>query len=434
MEKLKLPKKERPPGLYIYCNGCETYYRDETRVSCLCNGKVYKAKIHIPGQHNRCRTRSFTCTNFDDAMVSYRAFKRELEANSFHIIATNTVVNESASLMFTDCIEQFMQYLKNENVPFHAIIDRTDKGISAYERSLKYLGYSLIENGIDPVQLQFDKITDHMVGYFCEYLFNKIDSNRTFNNHISEVKKFSRFVFKKHNLAFENPFEKVEYLPTITDKKIVDLNEFESLLELVSPEIECFAIEKSGKRSNCFRPWMRDAFQLGLYTGARREELVQLKWSGIKLNKTGELAYIETEHLKINRAKNKRVIKKVIEIKRIPVNYDLHKMLYELGYEKYKGTEHFILAPHETASRNYMMKMISLSFTEYFKKIKIGKLKQFKHLRKTYITALYLKKGEKAMYDTAHTTMSVLHKHYINEAAVAERIHEETMILGSIFS
>lgn len=193
-------------------------------------------------------------------------------------------------------------------------------------------------------------------------------------------------------------------------------------------------VEKSGKRTNYYRTWMKDAFRLGLYTGGRREEIVKLKWSGIKLNKKGSISYIETEHFKINRAKKKKIVGKKLVKKKFAINFDLHKLLYDLGYEKYKGTDNYILAPEETASRTYMMKMISLAFTEYFKQIKAEELKQFKHLRKTYTTTMYLKLGDKLKDDTAHTTMSVLHKHYINEAAVADKLHEEYMSWGSIFS
>ena len=86
MEKLKLPKKERPKGLYLYCNGCRRHYSNDSLVKCQCNKLVYKAKIHVSGTKQRIKSEILYANNFTDAFILFKNFKEKLTSNSFQKI------------------------------------------------------------------------------------------------------------------------------------------------------------------------------------------------------------------------------------------------------------------------------------------------------------------------------------------------------------
>jgi integrase len=68
-------------------------------------------------------------------------------------------------------------------------------------------------------------------------------------------------------------------------------------------------------------------FKLFLLTGARREEVVDLKWSDIFIAKSGVRFFI-IGNLKVERQRNKEYLKY------IPINKDLRYFLNELGYDE----------------------------------------------------------------------------------------------------
>jgi integrase len=216
------------------------------------------------------------------------------------------------------------------------------------------------------------------------------------------------------------------------NSKSISWEEFEKVLELTTRENSYFT-EKSGKIRNYYKPWLKTAFELGLYTGGRREEVVTMKWDGIKLTKSGDLSRIEVTHFKLTRANKNSLAKGEVEIKIVPMNEDLKELLYSLGYEKYKGCDRYILAPDETCTRQTMMDTITKTFNHYYRLINTGLEKKFKDLRKTYITALYILRGEEVYKDTGHEGMNILKSNYIDDEVVLDARREEFKKYGKIF-
>ncbi|MCW3085084.1 MAG: hypothetical protein JWP12_2450 [Bacteroidetes bacterium] len=432
MTKLKLPKKNRIPGLYLFCNKCKKYYRNDIAVKCKCDSMVYKYKVHIPGAGKKCKTKNLIATNFDDAFIECRAFKSELTTNSFQNIKIESEIQKP--ILFTDCVEDFMAFLRDEGVAHHNIAARTKKVLKHYERSLLYFGYALVENGIDTSILKFTDINEKMTGYVYHYLLRtKKFSNKSFNNTMAEMKKFMRFIITKYDLKYKNYFADIKKRRVNTgDQTSVTMEEFTKLLELVTPE-NSIVDRKDKKGPSIYRNWYKTAFKLGLFTGGRREEVVKLKWNGIKLTTNGEFSHLEVNHFKINRA-NRRLMGDEAEImKKIPMNEDLEHLLIELGYNEHRNTDTYILAPEEAASRETIMGLITIAFSHYYKKLNTGEQKQFKHLRKAYATALYVIQGDEANESTGHEGMHVLHDHYIDKNVVMEAKRKEFKKLGSIF-
>jgi integrase len=218
----------------------------------------------------------------------------------------------------------------------------------------------------------------------------------------------------------------------ITDIKSVSIEEFTNLLDLVTRENSVF-LSGDKKGQNFYRDWFKIAFKLGLFTGGRREEVVKLKWNGIKLTKDGGFSHIEIDHFKINRANKHSISEKEYAIKKVPINEDLEHLLIELGYAENVNADKYILAPEETAKREYIMALITTAFSHYYKLLGTGETKQFKHLRKSYITALYIKRGDKANEDSEHEGMDILHSSYIDKNAVMEAKRKEFKKMGSLF-
>ncbi len=429
---IKLPKKDRPIGLYLFCNRHKNYYRDDSKIKCTCKNLVYKAKIHIPHSNNKCKTKILSTDDFDEALNQIRAFKKEMFLNSYQ--STNFIDKKTKPILLTDCMVDFMAFLNNEGVPFHNQKIRDKKVIRNYKLSLEYYGYALKENNIDPTILKFTEVNETMIGFVCRYILETRKlSNKTYNGIISQLKSFTKYIIDKHSLKCKNHFEEVIFREENIDVKSINLDEFVELLKLVTYE-NSWHSEKNRARRNFYKPWLTTAYKLGLFTGGRREEVIKLTWNGVKTNRKGELSHIEINHFKKNRAKSNIKGDNNISIKRIPMNYDLEQFLIELGYHKYKNTDNYIIEPEEKNARSYMMRLITKSFSKYYKMLGNGESKQFKHLRKTYITALYIIRGEEVYKYTDHEGMAILHKHYIDEEVVMDAKQKEFKKLGSIFT
>ena len=107
---------------------------------------------------------------------------------------------------------------------------------------------------------------------------------------------------------------------------------------------------------NFYRPWLADAFRVALETGRRREEIINLKFSDIVMENNG-VSFIKAEDYKVNRIQNRKneSVKKYIFI---PVTKSLKELLIHLGYEKYKETGNYILAPEIQNKRTRVMKEV----------------------------------------------------------------------------
>ncbi|MBK8875656.1 MAG: hypothetical protein IPN13_17770 [Bacteroidetes bacterium] len=91
----------------------------------------------------------------------------------------------------------------------------------------------------------------------------------------------------------------------------------------------------------------------------------------------------------------------------------------EAGYEKYKGTDHFILAT-EQLDRKSMPDSLSRGFAHFYKQIEPNGNLTFRSLRKTYITGLAIYTGGNAASITQHGDNDVLERHYIDKNAIAK--------------
>ncbi len=64
---------------------------------------------------------------------------------------------------------------------------------------------------------------------------------------------------------------------------VITREEFFKLLDVVTPENGL--LQSLNRKINLYRPWLKDAYLLAILCGARKQELLNFKWSDIKSEK-----------------------------------------------------------------------------------------------------------------------------------------------------
>jgi len=174
-----------------------------------------------------------------------------------------------------------------------------------------------------------------------------------------------------------------------------------------------------GKRQevkNNYRPYLIDGFKLALYTGLRREELVSLSWNDLKYSEEIGCLVFVIDNLKVERITGKKY-----KSKYVPVGPDLKELLIELGYNDFKTSDLFILEPNRKVKHTTMMAALSRGFTHYYKQAFTDvEPKQFKILRKTYLSYLNKSVGDDMIELSSHRSMKTLKNHYLDAEVVTK--------------
>jgi integrase len=234
------------------------------------------------------------------------------------------------------------------------------------------------------------------------------------------MKAFINWVIKKKEIKMINAFEHVTLHFAKREKNPITKIEFEKLIQVTTP-INGVVNDSSGKKRNRFHPWLTTAFKLGLETGLRREELVQLSWANVReiSNAEKNCYIIDVNNLKNNR----RMFGKDTGTytKPIPVTKGLYNLLIELGYEAKKGSSGYIIEREAGLEVKYMLDEMSRGFAHFIKLVTDRKI-EFKDLRKTYITALSVRLGKNTKLFTGHGDDQVMKDSYIAEEFIAANL------------
>lgn len=105
----------------------------------------------------------------------------------------------------------------------------------------------------------------------------------------------------------------------------------------------------------------------------------------------------------------------------VPVIKQLHDLLMSLGYEKYKHTDRFLLAP-EITERQVLHHRMSRSFTHFWRKTGFEKRKTFYALRRTYITEIDSHTNGNAKSITSHSCDDIVQKHYVDRKTISRKV------------
>jgi integrase len=437
MEKpLYIPpaKRLKGLGLTVYCYKCLTNVSDvcketgDVLLKCPFGNKhTFKVYVHVPGSDNKRKTKKLKTGDVNEAIKQAIEFQQKVKENISSELFRNdnkkesVIENENTPVLLIHCIARYIGWLQNENVPFQFQRERSSDYLSEFKRSFKTLVTCIRENRFDLNKFRLDQIDDRVVGTICEYLTEeKKFSNRTFNKYIKHFRSLVSWYSREYNTPIKNCFIGVFKQNEALNPESISKEEYDALLKIIKPETGIKNYKQGKKRKrNMYQPWLIEGIRLGLETGRRREEIITLKYSDIKDDGEGNLV-IKVEDYKVNRIKN-RLTEKVKNYIYIPVTESLRSLLDELGYEKYKGTENFILAPEIKSSRTrFMSDALSRGFSHYYDQLDTGKELTFRCLRKTYITNLSLFMGGNARAITKHSDETVIEKYYLDKQVLAK--------------
>lgn len=414
--KLRLSEKERPKGLFLFCNGCDTHYTDDRRVKCRCNRLVYKAIIHVPGTKRTTRPKVLEASDFQSALIEFYDFKNSLKAHNFQkIIIKETTTYVPARLI--DCFAYYIGFLNNVDVPLHKQKRREQKYINEVDRTFGQFIEALTQNEVDCNILKFTEVNDKLVGFLHAHLLYTLKlENKTYNNKMSLLSGFTTHIISTFNFNYQNPFLGVPSRLVNVVVESVEQDEFERLLQVITPEngivYKIIKTLKNPKKVNMYRPWLKHAFRLALYTGGRSEDIVLPQWKDIQLTADGKFDTIKVVDHKIDSANNNITSEKNRFFKYFAITKELGELLYEMGYEIYKGSDKYIIAPEDNVSRSFVSKMISESFSHFYKLLNTGKDVSFKEIRKAFMTSALNQFGDASPALTNHATVNMTNKRY----------------------
>lgn len=420
---LKLPKKDRPNGLFLYCNGCKSYYSSDKTVKCKCGNLVYKARIHVSGTKNATIPKVLDAATFMDALQKFYELKSELVNNSYQKVPL--AIEENKPIRLIECFAVYMAYLNNEGVPEHKQKKRDPDHIRKVDYAFELYLNALKENGVNTSILKFTDVSDLLVGYVHSYFVKNMDSaNKTYNNRMALLRTFTSYIVKEYYPDYKNPFLGVTNLIVTPKVESVREREFTDLLAILTPENGIEKRKQKGRpnlrTTTWYKPWLNHAFRFGLFTGGRSEDIVELKWSDIILDEDKKLHTLRTIDYKIDRANSNKTNMKERLYKFFAITSELEELLVEMGYEKYKNSDKYIIAPDDQLKRSNVARIISGAFTHYYKQLNTGREVTFRNLRKTFITSAMNQFGDASTALTNHKHISISDKHYHDKEVTRE--------------
>lgn len=416
-----LPKKIAPKGLYLFCKKHDRWYKNDNVVKCNCKLK-YKAKVHVSGTKNKSKIHNIHADDVEVAIQLFQQFKLEMKQNNFQRV--NLKVKIVKPVFILDCIDDFISYKNGKNVPEHEKVTLTKETLRNLELCCEYITYALSDNNIDVKTFRFEDINPMIVGYISKFIREKVKANKTYNNYMFSIKEFAKYIHEKYYLDLVNPFKTVKTFKVKKDPRAISKSEFLRVINLANYENGWKLEKKKGRmiKTNVYRPWTIDAFYIGLFAGGRNEETVMMKWSDIKLNEEGEMSLIEIVDFKRTRLEKDGGIENIPYIKTVEFTPEFEDFLRELGYDKKKDSNEFILCPYENISRGHVMTLMSEAFTHYYSLLQSPIKKTFKHLRKTYMTKSYIETDDVKdfLIKSGHANVSTSLSHYIDMRMVME--------------
>jgi integrase len=368
-------------------------------------------RIHVPGSLKLVKTRVIVATEYDDAVIEAIAFKKELNANDFTTIENPldevADIEEGNDYSIFDALIKYNQYLEGASSYAHL-----KKNISkAYKDELIRFCTYFCQNvdktkSIKTTRIKSINRTD--VSNF--YLWAEAHyGEKTFNKCMAGVKCFFEFLIDIEEIEMRNPFRNYVAKEVVKSNiETVNRDEFLQILAAIDTIDPLVTLGGKGQRKSMYKPYLKDGFRLFLFTGGRREEVVNLRWSDIFIAPTGT-KFFRIRNIKVERLKNKTDV-----YKHIPINEDLYNLLEEMGYDKNKDSDDYILFPDREVSEITIMNSLSKAFTHYRKGAGIKKDIRLKNLRKTYLTWVNQVMSKDTKILSSHSTEGVLKDYYLD--------------------
>lgn len=432
---MKISPKNSRTGLTIFCLDCNTTINGKCRKSgrrrCPNPHRlVYKVYVHIPGTRNKRITKTLGPDIEEDeaarlAVEFTKEIKQKFRQNQNLNISKDVHQGNTRGVewekdiprLFVDAASFYVGYLRGENIPeHHKKHIRSEPHVKDIMHAFAVFTESMQKNRVNMASLRIDEITDEMVGVFHSYTIKELQySGRTHDKIMGHLSSLINFYNEKFKVSVPNYFKNVERrnIPGIKNPESISQDDFQRLLKATT-KLNGIKQYPDGSSRYLFKDYLVDAWKLGLNTGCRREELINMTFSDIVIEKDG-LKYIMVPDLKVNRIRNIQSGNQ--KIKYVPITSGLWKVLQDLGYEKYKGTDRPLLAPGIQENRVRVIgDSLSKGFSHFYSLLNTGRKLSFKTLRKTFATQLSLYMDAKRI--TGHSSSEVLKSHYIDREAI----------------
>ncbi|MFZ2205508.1 MAG: tyrosine-type recombinase/integrase [Minisyncoccia bacterium] len=426
---IKIPQNIK--GLKLWCPACSEEIGTTNRckqtggLATKCPNAerhVYRVVVYEPGSGKR-RVKIIKEKKMDLVIKAAVLFRDEIKNGKYIEQAEipHNYEEEKGSLKLIEAMTLYSAFLDCKHGAAHTLRSRTMGHKKELMRSIILFAKAIKKQGIDPERLRIEKITQEHIGFYHTYLLSdKKYSNCTYNNRMNNLRGFINYLNKHEGLDINNPFNTVQKKPTSTIIKTIEPEEFNALLNIITPGRGIQTLS-TGEKKNHWHPFLKESYILGLLTGLRREQLVTMRFKDIQEDAQGVPLIIASNNLKVNRIMNAEETGD-IRITPTPVTPQLRQFLEdELNYAANRDSDNFLIAPNSELKRKTIMDIISKSFTHYWKQLDMDVSKDisFANLRKTYITKMTLAVGDNARHLTGHANQEVLNKHYINKELIA---------------
>ena len=400
-------------GLIVFCNKCKSNIHNNQTSKRKCSHplekQVYKAIVKDPNAGGQRRTKILSSRIFNEAIVEFIKYKKEVENKK--PIKSN--IKTKKSEYFLDTVQIYLDYLMDVDVVSYEKRNLSQSHIKTTMSLIKDFLVFIKNLGLNINQLKITDIDKVIIDKYYTYLKETHSSNYTFNHKIKAWRTIYNYLINEKEYRITNFWKKITLLPEDPTDISISADDFFDLLDAITPENAVIQCGKKTRR-NMYEPWLKDLVQLKAYTGCRNAELYAMRWNMIHFEK-GKPLYIGSPNLKVNR-KNQIFDNSQGQNTYIPIAEELCDLFYALGLATNVNSNKYIIAP-DIINRDTIELKASKSFTFYFSKLNRDYSRNLKHLRQTYITqqALFFQPS----FSMQHSDVRVAIKHYINRKDIA---------------
>ncbi|TAH40834.1 MAG: hypothetical protein EYC69_10045, partial [Bacteroidetes bacterium] len=418
------PSKQGHTGLTVYCNRCKATVTDICKETGQALRKCkfgedhkFKVVIYVPNKKNERITKVLKTRDIYEAIQEATRLEKDIKEGDYLEKRKQPEAEKSETpFLLIHCFAKYISYLHGEGVPSQFRKERSVAHIKDVEHAFILFMEAIKEERLDWEKITIDEINDEIIGYIYDFFEGKKYSARTKNKYYSYGVSFLKW-WQDQYYPIRNWFSRIPRHEEVHNPQSIPYDECENLLEIITPENGIKEYPgKSKVTRNYYKPYLKSAIKLGLLTGLRREELINLTWNNVQFDEDNQAILIKVEDYKSNRIRNRIINKKY---KFVPISLELQNLLSEMRQSIDKDEINFILAPEvQTQRTRTMSDSLSRGFSHYYDQLETGKSLTFKSLRKSYITAvkqytLNLK------YITGHSENAVIEKHYIDGEQMA---------------
>lgn len=420
-------EQQKTPCLYVYCNKCGLTTKDPNK-KCMnaSNGdkpiKMRECKFK-ESHHYKVRVKTKDGEkqkqlegSFLDVIRNSYLFRESLAnpmAQNIPIPNPNINFNLVESVSMKVCFAKFMAFKHNIGVPDYQKKVVGDIYLKEIESTLLTFFKVLKKNHIDIENTPISHLNRDHLGMLSLYLREKKYKLSYYNNHYKNLRQMANFANNHLNAGLNLKFLFEHAKKTIGKKKNIkriSMDKFNQIINLAKMRVEqkkdCNILEtgRYGKQ------WIVPAFYLCLYTGRRREEVINFKWNQIQFTE-GDY-YIIGNNLKSSRLSD--LEEDDYQEYVVPVFPQLLTFLESIGLKKNIGKDEYILNIEDRneitliSQKNYLSKAFQFFVKE------AGLSFQLYDLKRTFLSNGYSVVGDKLYQVSDHADMKVLKNHYLN--------------------